>query len=239
MENIKLIIIPDVHGRDFWRRSVKDIDGNTKVVFLGDYLDQYDDDWIPWDDAFQGFQDIIAMKKAQPDSVTLLLGNHDLHYIYSSLRGSRYNAFQADVIRKELVTNLECFQMAAEFTVGCKRYLLSHAGVHPYWIMHNAGVFGSLEAVSADLFNNLMDNPQFIDTLADVSSIRGGSAMAGSMVWADIHEFDWCKQTIPGVTQICGHTRLPGGRPKVAGDVWCLDCQRAFVLTEEGIAEYW
>ena len=41
----KIIIIPDVHGRTFWRnavekyRNVKDV----HIVFLGDYVDPYQD----------------------------------------------------------------------------------------------------------------------------------------------------------------------------------------------------
>ena len=33
-----ILIIPDVHGREFWKEA-KDYPG--KIVFLGDYLDPY------------------------------------------------------------------------------------------------------------------------------------------------------------------------------------------------------
>lgn len=38
-----LIVVPDVHGRDFWK-TAKDYD--CDVVFLGDYLDPYPLDGI-------------------------------------------------------------------------------------------------------------------------------------------------------------------------------------------------
>lgn len=38
-------IIPDVHGRPFWRDAVLDVD-TTPVVFLGDYLDPYPQDGV-------------------------------------------------------------------------------------------------------------------------------------------------------------------------------------------------
>ena len=43
MSNRKLIIIPDVHGRSFWRDAVKRNPG-AEFIFLGDYLDPYPDE---------------------------------------------------------------------------------------------------------------------------------------------------------------------------------------------------
>ena len=40
------IIIPDIHGRDFWRWVVAHRKEEETVVFLGDYLDPYEDEWI-------------------------------------------------------------------------------------------------------------------------------------------------------------------------------------------------
>ena len=48
---MKLTIIPDVHGRPFWRDAVKDAVkdvADTPVVFLGDYLDPYPQDMVTW-----------------------------------------------------------------------------------------------------------------------------------------------------------------------------------------------
>ena len=76
----KMLIIPDVHGRDFWRSACEDINAYDHVVFLGDYLDPYQQEGIDIDDAEQGLRDIIELKKNNLEKVTLLLGNHDLHY---------------------------------------------------------------------------------------------------------------------------------------------------------------
>lgn len=72
------LIIPDVHGRDFWKDAANRFPGN--IVFLGDYLDPYPLEGISPDEAFTNFQEILSFKKANPDRVTLLLGNHDLQY---------------------------------------------------------------------------------------------------------------------------------------------------------------
>ena len=77
----RLIIIPDVHGRRFWRDAVKEHpDGN--FIFLGDYLDPYPSEEIEDKEAVQGLRDIIQFKKDHPEKVILLWGNHDLHYLY-------------------------------------------------------------------------------------------------------------------------------------------------------------
>ena len=58
MEEIKYIIIPDVHGRDFWRETVKTyINTNVVFIFLGDYLDPYPHEEMH--NEYQGLLDII------------------------------------------------------------------------------------------------------------------------------------------------------------------------------------
>ena len=47
----KLIIIPDVHGRSFWRKAVEENPGE-EFIFLGDYLDPYKQDGVTVDEAF-------------------------------------------------------------------------------------------------------------------------------------------------------------------------------------------
>ena len=172
----KIIIIPDLHGREFWRGAVKDIGEDTNVVFLGDYMDPYEDDWIHWSDAFKGLQDIIAFKKSNPEKVTLLLGNHDLHYLYPKLKGSRFNEYQEARMRNTFTDNLDAFQIATEFNIGEKLYLFSHAGIHHDWARKQSTLFGPLEKVTAETFNQLMFTPEFVDALAAVSWRRGGSS---------------------------------------------------------------
>ena len=74
------IVIPDVHGRDFWRSAVRGRE-EEKIIFLGDYVDPYSWEGITPHVAFLELQDIIEFKKAHPDNVVLLLGNHDLGYL--------------------------------------------------------------------------------------------------------------------------------------------------------------
>ena len=78
---MNILIVPDVHGRTFWRRAKELVKNYQKIIFLGDYLDPYSYEGINPDMAFIEFLDIIEFKKKYPKKVTLLLGNHDLHYL--------------------------------------------------------------------------------------------------------------------------------------------------------------
>lgn len=75
----QILVIPDVHGRAFWKEAVEK-HPTLPVVFLGDYLDPYARENITPDDALTNFKDIIAFKQANKDRVTLLIGNHEIHY---------------------------------------------------------------------------------------------------------------------------------------------------------------
>ena len=232
--NVPIIIIPDVHGRDFWRWAVAQRKEENTIVFLGDYLDPYEYEWIYWSDAYKGLLDIIAMKQENPEKVVLLLGNHDLHYLFPSLRGSRYNEYQAEKIRKTFMDNLDCFQMAAESEIDGQRFLFTHAGVNKAWVEKYADLFGSVDKVTAETFNSLMFKETFVEALGDISSLRWGSDRAGSMVWADVEEFEWSEARLPDVIQVFGHTLQDNGPRVIGNSMYCLDCKRAFVLNSSG-----
>lgn len=105
--NTPIIIIPDVHGRDFWRLTVAQYEEEDTLIFLDDYLDPYENEWIYCSDAFKGLLDIIELKRTNPEKVVLLLGNHDLHYLFSNLLGSRYNKYQSNKIWKAFEDNMD------------------------------------------------------------------------------------------------------------------------------------
>ena len=39
---MRIRIIPDLHGSDWWKEEIKDIDELDHCVFLGDYVDDWD-----------------------------------------------------------------------------------------------------------------------------------------------------------------------------------------------------
>ena len=110
----ELIIIPDVHGRHFWREPVREaLSRREHVIFLGDYLDPYSGEGVSQADAFGWFGEIIELKKENAENITLLLGNHDLHYLSQDLAGGRKDYLRAGRIKAILLEN------AGSFAAGC------------------------------------------------------------------------------------------------------------------------
>ena len=223
----KLIIIGDVHGRTFWRDAVQR-NPCGKFIFLGDYLDPYPKEEMSDKDAFQGLEDIINFKKEHPDMVTLLWGNHDLHYLYPEYMGSRYDFDHAERNAHLFWDNQSLFQMAYDVRVGDKKYLFSHAGVGRMWVLSH---FPNLadEDITANLLNDLVGYHEFMSALGDVSRYRGGKKEYGSMIWADPRELIEEENRLSGVIQVFGHTQLD--MPINYEDwLYCLDCRQAFFL---------
>ena len=58
------MVIPDVHGRLFWKEPVrKYINTVDRVVFLGDYLDPYEGEVGLADDIFENMMEIVRLKQ--------------------------------------------------------------------------------------------------------------------------------------------------------------------------------
>ena len=55
----KILIIPDVHGRQFWKQAVASGEYD-KVIFLGDYRDPYPDEQIDEQMAKDNFKEILS-----------------------------------------------------------------------------------------------------------------------------------------------------------------------------------
>lgn len=227
-ENNALIIIPDVHGRQFWRYPAVTY-RQASFVFLGDYLDPYDN--IEDSIVFQELEDIVAFKKAYPNRVTLLLGNHDLHYLSDRIiKGSRYDEINEERNTAFFHNNRCCFQIAFEIMVNGMRYLFSHAGVGRMWIKDFAHLKD--EDITAEWLNRCMNSYDFYDALNQVSAERGGPEQYGSMIWADVQEQLSTPNVMMGLTQVFGHTSL--NRPlNIQNRIFCLDCGRAFYLNLE------
>ena len=66
----RILVIPDVHGRSFWKKAVEETPCE-KIVFLGDYMDPYAREGIRDEDALGVFFDVLNVKKMQEQKVVL------------------------------------------------------------------------------------------------------------------------------------------------------------------------
>lgn len=239
-----LMVIPDIHGRAFWKDSVtahgNDVD---KIIFLGDYVDRYEDEGISRKDELNNFKEIVKFKLDNADKVVLLLGNHCLHYIFDSFpRSTRYSSSNAYTYRDIYTTNRNLFKLAHEETIDNRKYLFTHAGVMRSWYERNKNIIGEL---NTDNLNRLITSRDGVTSLSDISKYRTYIGYdTGSILWSDIREkLDLEKSGIDNYVinedsivdgydyQIFGHTQLVDS--PVITDKWaCIDCRVPFLITD-------
>ena len=240
----KILIIPDIHGRDFWKEPVKKVleDTNAHIVFIGDYTDPYSSEWEPNFDYLQhtvdNFKEIIEMKKQNSDRITLILGNHDCGYaIGDDLCSSRMDRIHQSELEKLFRENRELFQIAEECDIAGKHFIFSHAGILKGWVK---SVWGD-EADDTDfnvvsrLNNAWLDNDMnILSRLGDYDDYRGWDGFQyGSPVWSDIRS--WIRVT-PEETygfNIVGHTQL--SHQAVLDQIADLDCRKVFYIDDQGL----
>lgn len=146
MNNIHTLIIPDVHGRIFWKEAINKFPINEypeiNIVFLGDYLDPYENyprclEGEGWSrrHTIDNFNEIIKLAKSD-NRVHLLFGNHDMHYWYDARYKSRVDNKNYNEIKKLFLNNFTLFNVAFEETINDQKYLYTHAGVTSFWLNH-------------------------------------------------------------------------------------------------------
>lgn len=73
-----ILVLPDIHGRDFWKKPIANKDKFDHIIFLGDYFDPYPDESITQQKAIENFKELVKSftKEELEDKVEFLLGNH-------------------------------------------------------------------------------------------------------------------------------------------------------------------
>lgn len=241
----EIIIIPDVHGRDFWRDSVIKTLTNTSanIVFLGDYTDPYNTEWDYGFDYRQhtidNFKEIIELKKQYPNRVTLLLGNHDCGYaIGDNICSSRMDHRHYEELKSLFQDNRELFQIAKESDIAGKHFVFSHAGILRGWANYVWGE-GEVNDPNFNVVNKLNqawldEQYEILESLCYYDSYRGwGGYQYGSPVWSDIRS--WVMVT-PEETfgfNIVGHTQLDQ-EPIVFDTIADIDLRKTFFIDDQG-----
>ena len=241
---IKYLIIPDVHGRDFWREPVKKVleDTSAHIVFLGDYTDGYPNEWEHDFDYPQhtvdNFKEILNLKKQNQDRILLLIGNHDCGYaIGDDICCSRMDRWHRRELEKLFQENRESFQLAYECDIAGRHIIFSHAGILKGWVKSVWGDETKNPKFNiVNRLNNawLVEDWNILDRLGDYDSWRGwGGCQYGSPVRSDIRA--WAEVT-PEETygfNIVGHTQVKS--PIVLGQIADLDCRKAFYIDDQGV----
>ncbi len=248
----KILVIPDVHGRLFWKEPVaKLLNEVDRIVFLGDYLDPYyhlEKDIA--DDIFQNLQEIVQLKRENPEKVVLLKGNHDQHYCSTIFKkwagGTRMDEENWEEYHEFFQKNNKLFQLAHLEVVKGTTYVFTHAGITQYWLHKVNTELWKLPEKKVSLkdpeiirkINQLDDEGEGQKLLSVIGKNRAWfGEETGSILWADIDEHDTSKAPrdygLNQVFQVFGHTRLKDAFEKISREnLAMIDSRQCFMIDE-------
>ncbi len=195
---MKIIAIGDIHGRNLWK-SIVQTQVFDRVVFIGDYFDSFD---IGATEQMDNFREIVAFQKANPTKVTLLIGNHDFHYLPAAMQvNETYTGFQdkyAFQISNLILEHLEQFNMCYQL----ENYLFTHAGVTHTWL-NNAGY----DKQAIDVFINELFQYQPGKFFFNGSNPYGDN-VTQSPIWVRPASLKKNAYKYETVKQVVGHTTV-------------------------------
>lgn len=247
MKSEEILVVPDIHGRRFWKEGNPNV--YTKdyklIVFLGDYLDPYYKEHISFEDCIANFEEIIKFKSDNNLKVVLLLGNHDLHYLSSQMMESSRKYPDGDSkIYNLFRSNSGLFKIMHTEKVNDRNIVFSHAPIVMDWAETCNIVLSTLNQGSFNIptqidemvnfLNNLwinyidFGNPRLFGLLSYCSWYRGGYDRSSSPVWADVRE----ARKIENWYQVFGHTQLSLDECLKGDGYVDADCRRCFSLNE-------
>lgn len=243
-DNIKVLVIPDVHGREFWREPVMKVLNETdaRVIFLGDYLDPYPHEFDHnnyKETAIGIFNNIIDLKKEFGNRIVLLLGNHDCGYRFDlDICDCRTDYKNFERIKNIFMENKDLFMLAHEETINDRHFIFSHAGIHKGYVdfAFSDEKDSINESNVVNYFNNayLTDDQKVIGSLSMYDEYRGwGGYDYGSLVWADVRS--WEKENDGYGYNVFGHTQLQHGCGGFITENYALlDSAEAFIINDLG-----
>ncbi len=219
-----IVVIPDIHTQ--WRKAdsiIKRYEGED-IILLGDTFDDYFDTIKENQDTAEWWMSICY----EP-YITCLMGNHDLSYLRPASRCGGWNKGKQAGLNAIGYTYSplvkEYLKFFAYREVAGKKFLFSHAGVHPHYVPKTVLEKGLLidflkesEAEALNLIHSEQDTPHWI---FHAGLSRGGAYLYGGPVWLDWDEFT----PIEGYNQIVGHSRDETVRKKIYTDSenLCID----------------
>lgn len=231
----ELIVVPDIHCRDFWKKvlTIKD----KKIIFLGDYLDPYPYEGLSFENGINGLKQIIDFKKNNPERVTLLLGNHDFNYFWQFNWASRFNRRYSEKIHSLFADNLNLFEPYK--IIG--NVLFTHAGVCEGWVA-TWNIKDPVKQIDSD-WNKFLQNPfeESYLPIFDCGRSRGGYAPYGGIFWHDAYESYWTNPV--DYIQVYGHSQLNNTGSfvqlvKEGKPMYCCDSREVFVWKNNELKAY-
>lgn len=196
---MKILALGDTHGRNDWEKIVYK-EKYDKIIFLGDYFDSKEK--IKIEEQKSNFLNIISFKKNNYDSVILLIGNHDFHYLDNvSENYSQYQHKNCKLINKLLQESLE--ENLLQICYIYKDIAFTHAGITKTWCKNNEIDMNFIEKSVNDLF--LKYKSRFMFTPGKNFS-HFGDDVEQSPLW--VRPNSLLLDKIENFYQVVGHTMM-------------------------------
>lgn len=228
----KVLFCGDIHNKA--KRILPLVDavitqqGINRVVFLGDYVDEFNQGAKKIIDSTRFLADWVKDKRSDGNlTVNVLMGNHDLPYVVVYQDAGYYQVRNSVAVSNHSSAQYKLRDIMREMIDSVAVYIsyrggavvASHAGFVKSWsskIGHDS---------IKDLVNktNSLYKRDSLYILSWAGPERGGFDLP-SPCWAGENEL--IKGAVQGVTQVVGHTPQPGitQRRSVAGDdLWFCD----------------
>jgi len=205
---MRILVLSDIHHRWVRAQSLIDTVPHDKVVLLGDYFDQFNDNIHDAHNTATWLKDMVIPNP----NIVQLIGNHDQYYFwhwYPHFRGSGYSDAKRDAIRSVLqqdhVKQFKFFHIE-------ENIVFSHAGISgalwkeiaKYNIIDKTT---NLENFSTVMTEMVAKNLECVDLLRPAPLFmagwdRGGTQRHGGLTWSCWSSFG----PVKGINQVVGHT---------------------------------
>jgi hypothetical protein len=198
----KLLVIPDIHTHyQKAERIIEKFYKTHKLIFLGDYFDQFGDTPEVNADTAQWLKTTM---NSYPDWI-YLYGNHCVHYHPNfSIMCSGFSTKKKIAINE--VLSIEDWNKLKYFHFE-NGYWFSHAGITKYWFQHplKEGInIDNVQRIIDDSVEKLKIRDSTDNSIWAASHKRGGISPVGSILWEDWKDLELIK----GFRQVVGHTPI-------------------------------
>ena len=233
----RIICLGDTHGRVDWKSiAEKELTTCDKFIFMGDYFDTHHQ-VVSGDKQIVNFKEIVEFKKANPDKVILLTGNHDYHYIKGI--GETYSGYQAgyaleigELVEKAINDNL--MQMCYLHD----KFFFSHAGLTKTWVQRVFTLNNINPLVDDVMVQHINDflkfQPRVFEFMMGDNFDQTGDDITQGPIW--VRPFSLMVDMVDEITCVVGHTQVRKLEinPKLIL-IDCLGTTKEYLIIEDGI----
>ncbi len=230
ISTVSCLLIFDPHQDTAWVRAIVEREQHrvSHLVLGGDYFDTHHPEETGTVEEMCDL--LLELHDAWKERLTILLGNHDVHYMEAKRWCDLYRTPKDMNHRCSGYTNNKAKRIAKkldwDFWKSCRLFqqvngcLVSHAGIAKQFWYSELEMDAAVEALDGHCRVVLEHLPYHPFALLKAGHTRGGTAVQGGITWLDFDEEFSDDDTPP--PQIVGHTPSRMGA-RQNGRSWCLD----------------